>query len=31
MSSPAAEIICYCFKHTRADIERDHLRKTAVR
>jgi hypothetical protein len=26
MSSPAAEIICYCFKHTRADIERDHLR-----
>jgi hypothetical protein len=23
MSSAAAEIICYCFNHTRADIERD--------
>jgi hypothetical protein len=24
MSSSAAEIICYCFNHTRADIERDY-------
>jgi hypothetical protein len=24
MSRPAAEIICYCFNHTRADIERDY-------
>ncbi len=24
MSSPAAEIICYCFNHARADIERDY-------
>jgi hypothetical protein len=24
MSSPDAEIICYCFNHTRADIERDY-------
>lgn len=23
MSRPAAEIICHCFGHTRADIERD--------
>jgi hypothetical protein len=23
MSSPADEIICHCFNHTRADIERD--------
>jgi hypothetical protein len=23
MSSAAAEIICYCFNHTRSDIERD--------
>jgi hypothetical protein len=23
MSGSAAEIICYCFNHTRADIERD--------
>lgn len=24
MSDPAMEIICYCFNHTRADIERDY-------
>lgn len=24
MSSPAAEIICYCFNHTSAEIERDY-------
>jgi hypothetical protein len=25
MSSPDAEIICYCFNHTCADIKRDYL------
>lgn len=25
MRSPATETICYCFNHTRADIERDYL------
>jgi len=25
MSSSAAEIICYCFNHTRTEIERDYL------
>jgi hypothetical protein len=24
MSRPAAEIICHCFTHSRADIERDY-------
>jgi hypothetical protein len=24
MSRPAAEIICYCFNRTRADIEHDY-------
>lgn len=24
MRSPAPETICYCFNHTRADIERDY-------
>jgi hypothetical protein len=24
MSGPATAIICYCFNHTRADIERDY-------
>lgn len=25
MSRRAAGVICYCFNHTRADIERDYL------
>jgi hypothetical protein len=25
MSHPTAEIICHCFNHSRADIERDYL------
>ena len=26
MSSSAAETICYCFNHTRAEIERDYCK-----